>query len=70
MGDICFYGASSKVGGKLAPQYVVLVGGNPFKQMGKYGQVIGKVPAKNAHLFVDAVVDFWNKNEEASIPGE
>jgi len=64
VGDIGFYGASSKVGGKLAPHYVVMVGGNPFKQMEKYGQVIGKVPAKNAHLFVGAVVDFWKENRQ------
>lgn len=64
VGDIGFYGASSKVGGKLAPHYVVMVGGNPFKQMERYGQVIGKVPAKNAHLFVKAVVDFWKENRQ------
>ncbi|HWP93063.1 MAG TPA: nitrite/sulfite reductase [Thermodesulfobacteriota bacterium] len=63
VGDIGFYGASSKVGGKLAPHYVVMVGGNPFKQLERYGQVIGKVPAKNAHLFVRAVVDFWKENK-------
>jgi sulfite reductase (ferredoxin) len=62
IGDIGFYGASSKVDGKLAPHYVVMVGGNPFKQMERYGQVIGKVPAKSAHLFVQAVVDFWKGN--------
>lgn len=64
VGDIGFYGASSKVGGKLAPHYVVMVGGNPFKQMERYGQVVGKVPAKNAHLFVKAVVDFWKENRQ------
>lgn len=64
LGDIGFYGASSKVGGKLAPHYVVMVGGNPFKQMERYGQVIGKVPAKNAHLFVKAIVDFWKENRQ------
>src|SRR5579875_1694259 len=64
VGDIGFYGASSKVGGKLAPHYVVMVGGNPFKQMERYGQVVGKVPAKNAHLFVKAVVDLWKENRE------
>lgn len=64
VGDIGFYGASTKVGGRLAPHYVVMVGGNPFKQMERYGQVIGKVPAKNAHLFVKAVVDFWKENKK------
>jgi sulfite reductase beta subunit-like hemoprotein len=64
VGDIGFYGASSKVGSKLAPHYVVMIGGNPFKQMERYGQVIGKVPAKNAHLFVKAVIDFWKENRE------
>lgn len=63
VGDIGFYGASSKVAGKLAPHYVVMIGGNPFKQLERYGQVIGKVPAKNAHLFVKAVVDFWKGNK-------
>jgi sulfite reductase beta subunit-like hemoprotein len=63
VGDIGFYGASSKVAGKLAPHYVVMIGGNPFKQLERYGQVIGKVPAKNAHLFVRAVVDFWKENK-------
>jgi sulfite reductase beta subunit-like hemoprotein len=62
VGDIGFYGASSKVGGKLAPHYVVMIGGNPFKQMERYGQIVGKIPAKNAHLFVKAVVDFWKEN--------
>lgn len=64
VGDIGFYGASSKVDGKLAPHYVVMVGGNPFKQMERYGQVIGKVPAKNAHLFVESVVAFWKENRQ------
>ena len=64
IGDIGFYGASSKVGNKLAPHYVVMIGGNPFKQMERYGQLIGKVPAKNAHLFVKAVADFWKGNKK------
>ncbi|MGQ0794540.1 MAG: nitrite/sulfite reductase [Deltaproteobacteria bacterium] len=64
VGDVGFYGASSKVSGKLAPHYVVMVGGNPFRQMEKYGSVIGKVPAKNAHLFVESVVDFWKINKQ------
>lgn len=64
LGDIGFYGASSKIGKKLAPHYVVMIGGNPFKQIERYGQVIGKVPAKNAHLFVKAVVDFWKENKQ------
>ncbi|HEX3034850.1 MAG TPA: nitrite/sulfite reductase [Thermodesulfobacteriota bacterium] len=64
VGDIGFYGASSKVGGKLAPHYVVMVGGNPFKQRERYGQIVGKVPAKSAHLFVKAIVDLWKEQRQ------
>ena len=62
--DIGFYGASGKVGQKLAPYYVVLVGGQPFWEEGRYGKVIGKVPARKAHLFVKEVVELWKKERK------
>ncbi|MEG8946162.1 nitrite/sulfite reductase [Rosettibacter firmus] len=63
IGDIGFFGASLKVDGKLSPHYVVLLGGNVFYQSNRIGQVIGKIPALNAHLFVKDIVQLWNEQK-------
>lgn len=67
IGDLGFFGASLKVDGKLSPHYVVLIGGNVFNQQDRIGQVIGKIPAANAHLFVKDVIELW---KEKSLNGE
>ncbi len=67
IGDLGFFGASLKVNGKLSPHYVVLVGGNVFNQRDRIGQVIGKIPAANAHLFVKDVIQIW---KEKRLSGE
>lgn len=68
IGDIGLYGASLNVDGKLSPHYVVLLGGNVFNQKDRIGQVIGKIPAVNAHLFIKEIKELWleskNENEE------
>ncbi len=63
IGDIGFFGASLKVDGKLSPHYVVLLGGNVFNQNDRIGQVIGKIPAINAHLFVKDIVEMWKEQK-------
>lgn len=67
IGDLGFFGASLKVDGKLSPHYVVLIGGNVFNQRDRIGQVIGKIPAVNAHNFVKDVIELW---KEQKLEGE
>ncbi|MGK9475651.1 nitrite/sulfite reductase [Melioribacter sp. OK-6-Me] len=62
IGDIGLYGASIKSGDRLAPHYVVLLGGNIH--IGKIGKVIGKIPARFAHEFVSKVVKLWEENKK------
>lgn len=62
IGDVGLYGASIKIGNKLVPHYVVLLGGNI--QHGHIGKVIGKVPARSAHTFIHQVVALWNKKRQ------
>ncbi len=64
IGDIGLFGASLKVNGKLAPHYVVLLGGNVFKQRERIGQVIGKIPALNAHRFIEDLKNLWLKERK------
>ncbi|MDH7604683.1 MAG: nitrite/sulfite reductase [Melioribacter sp.] len=64
IGDLGFFGASLKIDGKLSPHYVVLIGGNVFHQRTRIGQVIGKVPAAAAPLFVKEVIDFWKNQKQ------
>ncbi len=64
IGDIGFYGGSAKVGNKLSPHYIVLIGGNIFKQRARYGEVLGKIPAKNAPAFVKEVADLWKREKK------
>jgi sulfite reductase beta subunit-like hemoprotein len=64
LGDIGFYGGSAKINGKLAPHYIVMIGGYLFEQKARFGEVIGKIPAKNAPLFVNQVVELWKKERK------
>lgn len=64
IGDIGLFGASLKVDGKMSPHYVVLIGGNVFHQKDRIGQVIGKIPAVNAHLFIKDVKELWINNKQ------
>jgi sulfite reductase beta subunit-like hemoprotein len=64
IGDIGFYGASAKVDGKIAPYYIVLMGGYGFEQKAKFGEVIGRIPAKTAPFFVKEVVELWKKERK------
>ncbi len=61
--DIGLYGASLNIDGKLSPHYVVLLGGNVFYQKDRIGQVIGKIAAVHAHLFIKDVKEFWINNK-------
>ncbi|MCX7734697.1 MAG: nitrite/sulfite reductase [bacterium] len=62
--DIGFYGGSAKVGEKLSPHYIVLIGGNIFKQRKRFAEVIGKVPAINAPYFVKEIINVWKSNRK------
>lgn len=64
--DIGFYGGSIKIGGKLSPGYIVLLGGDIFKQRRRFAEVLGKIPAVNVPYFVKEIVDVWKSNRKGN----
>ena len=56
IGTFGFFGNVRKVDGKDAPHFQMLIGGGLNEQGASFGRVIGRVPARRAHLAVQAFV--------------
>ncbi len=64
--DIGFYGGTAKIGNKISPHYIVLIGGNIFKQRKRFAEVLGKIPVLNAPYFVKEIIDIWKTNRKGN----
>ncbi|WP_018461807.1 nitrite/sulfite reductase [Thermus oshimai] len=54
--DIGFYGASRKVGEREVPHYTLLLGGGTREGEARFGQVIGRVPARRVPEAVERIL--------------
>jgi sulfite reductase beta subunit-like hemoprotein len=54
--DIGFYGASRKVGEREVPHYVLLLGGRTREGEARFGQVVGRLPARRVPEAVERIL--------------
>ncbi|WP_448565863.1 nitrite/sulfite reductase, partial [Thermus sp.] len=54
--DLGFYGSSRKVGDREVPHYVLLLGGRTREGEARFGQVVGRVPARRVPEAVERVL--------------
>ncbi|WP_337845706.1 nitrite/sulfite reductase [Thermus sp.] len=54
--DIGFYGASRKVGDREAPHYTLLLGGRTREGEARFGQVVGRIPARRVPEAVERIL--------------
>lgn len=54
--NIGFYGASRKVGDREAPHYTLLLGGRTREGEARFGQVVGRVPARRVPEAVERIL--------------
>lgn len=67
IGTFGFFGNVRKVNGKDSPHFQMLIGGGISEQGASFGRVVGRVPARRAHL---AVAAFINKYRAERTPGQ
>ena len=54
--DIGFYGSSRKVGEREVPHYVLLLGGRTREGEARFGQVVGRLPARRVPEAVERIL--------------
>ena len=54
--DIGFYGSSRKVGEREVPHYVLLLGGRTREGEARFGQVVGRIPARRVPEAVERIL--------------
>jgi ferredoxin-nitrite reductase/sulfite reductase (ferredoxin) len=54
--DLGFYGSSRKVGEREVPHYVLLLGGRTREGEARFGQVVGRVPARRVPEAVERIL--------------
>ncbi|MCX7848886.1 nitrite/sulfite reductase [Thermus sp.] len=62
--DIGFYGSSRKVGEREVPHYVLLLGGRTREGEARFGQVVGRIPARRVPEAVERILRRYLEERE------
>ncbi len=62
--DIGFYGSSRKVGEREVPHYILLLGGRTQEGEARFGQVVGRIPAKRAPEAVERLLRHYAEHRQ------
>jgi sulfite reductase (NADPH) hemoprotein beta-component len=60
-----FQGGLRKIGGRALPVYHLTVGGSFGSHGARFGRLVGKIPARRAHLAVDRLLALWRRERSA-----